>query len=133
MLEKKLSTSKLLAKNAAINAGLQGITMAPKKNPNKNAFVIGFLAPGVFILGINLLKSKLKIKNMLMIPKIPNAMGEIIEITFVRDSWRIVVNIRPRAIIKARTPATTNRPNKIIAFLFSSPDSLFERKERKAG
>jgi len=33
MLEKKLVNNKALAKNAAINAGLQGITIAPKKNP----------------------------------------------------------------------------------------------------
>ena len=33
MLSVKLVIKAVLAKNAAINAGLQGITMAPKKNP----------------------------------------------------------------------------------------------------
>jgi len=33
MLEKKLSIKKARAKNAPINAGLQGMTIAPKKKP----------------------------------------------------------------------------------------------------
>ncbi len=46
ILAKKFVTKSARVKNAAINAGLQGMTIAPKKNPNINALSNGFLAVG---------------------------------------------------------------------------------------
>jgi len=43
MLEIKLLKRMALAKNAAINAGLHGITIAPKKKPKMNALFNGLL------------------------------------------------------------------------------------------
>ena len=43
---KKFVTKRDLAKRAAIKAGLQGTTIAPKKNPNINALSKGFFKIG---------------------------------------------------------------------------------------
>lgn len=85
MLEKKLSMINALAKKAAMKAGLQGITIAPKKKPYRKAFSFGFLLVGVFGFGINLEMSKSNKSKMLTIPRIENAIGEIIPIIFVKE------------------------------------------------
>ena len=74
------------AKKAAMNPGLQGKTIAPKKNPNVNALTNGFLDNfGVRAAGINLAKSILKMSSKLIMKSIPNAIGEIIFTTVVSD------------------------------------------------
>jgi len=42
----KSVTSNVLVKSAAINKGLHGTTIAPKKNPKRNALRYGFFASG---------------------------------------------------------------------------------------
>ena len=44
---KKLVITTVLANNAAINNGLHGITIAPKKKPKINALSFGFLIFGI--------------------------------------------------------------------------------------
>jgi hypothetical protein len=76
-----------IVNKAAINAGLQGITIAPKKNPKTKALRKGLLRIGALtFFGIILLKSKSRIRKMLMIDRIPNAIGEITPITFVNEA-----------------------------------------------
>ncbi len=106
----------VLANKAAINKGLQGITIAPKKKPNKNPFNNGCLLVGVFGFGMNLETSKLNIKNKLIIPKIPKAIGEIIPITFVNETSNIVVKINPKINIKTITPAVITNPSNVSVF-----------------
>ncbi len=79
---------------------------------------------GAVIFGKNFEKSTLKISKILIIPRIPKAIGESIPITFVRDTCRIVVKIRPNRNINEITPRTTSRPRKISVFLLIS--SLLE-------
>jgi len=43
---RKLKADMVLVKKAAINRGLHGTTIAPKKNPNMKALTQGFLAVG---------------------------------------------------------------------------------------
>ena len=113
MLDVKLLNNNALAKKAAINAGLHGITIAPKKNPKIKALSSGFFAVFTFAFGKNLEKSRLNIKNKLIIPSIANAIGETMPMTFVNDSCKRVVNIKPRRVINITTPKTTIKPNKI--------------------
>ena len=122
---KKFENNKDLAKNAEINAGLQGITIAPKKNPYNKAFITGLFAVGVFGFGINLEKSTLNINAILTRIKIPKAIGEIIPITLVRENLKIVVKTNPRININNITPKTIKTPNIAYVFLlvFSSPEN----------
>ena len=118
----------VLVKRTAMNRGLQGITIAPKKKPNNNALSIGFLAAGVWVLGINLPMSILNISNKLIIISMPNAIGEIISITLVRDTFKIVVKISPNNVMNRTTPKVTIDPNNAIVFLLCSfPDNWFDR------
>ena len=74
---KKPDTERVaLVRSAMIKAGLQGITKAPKKKPNRNALSRGFFCSGTFALGKILPKSTLKINSRLTTRRIPNAMGE---------------------------------------------------------
>lgn len=100
-----------LEKRAAIKSGLHGIIIAPKKKPNRNALNLGFLDVGVWKLGKNLLSSILNINIKLISPRIPNAIGDTIPITFVREDCRIVVNTSPRIIINEITPVETKIPS----------------------
>ena len=133
ILEVKLSINNALARKAAIKPGLHGITIAPKKKPNPNALFQGFLLVFTFILGINLPKSKLNIKNILIIPNMAKAIGETIAITLVKDCCNKVVKIRPKSNIKIITPKTITAPNKAYDFLFTSPENLVERKAKNPG
>lgn len=134
ILEKKLSNRKALAKKAVINAGLHGITIAPKKKPNMNALFIGLLfSVLIFDLGINLEKSKSNIKAKLISPKIKKAIGEIIPITLVRDFCRSVVKINPNKIIKIIIPVKIVNPNNKKVFLLSFPENLFDKKAKNPG
>jgi len=133
ILVTKLSNNKALAKKAAIKAGLQGITMAPKKKPKPNALFKGFLLIGAFILGKNLEKSTLNIRNKLIIPNIAKAIGETIAITLVKDCCNKVVKIRPKSNMKIMTPKTTIAPNKAYDFLLSFPENPLARKAKNPG
>jgi hypothetical protein len=53
-LVRKLVTEVLIANKIVKDAGLQGKTTAPKKNPKTNEDLIGFLVKGACILGKNL-------------------------------------------------------------------------------
>lgn len=111
----------LIANRTIRDAGLHGRTMAPKKNPKTNEVKIGFFVIGALTFGKNLEKSKLNIKKILTIAKIPNAMGEIIPITFVSETCRNWVKIKPIKNIEVITPRATIRPRKINDFLASLP------------
>ncbi len=119
MLDAKLSMIKARAKNAPMNAGLHGRTIAPKKNPYVRALIVGCLLVGVLSLGINFPKSTLKINRRLKNPKIPNAIGEIIPTTFVKDFCRNVVKINPKRSMKIITPKVMSKPNKAYCLLFT--------------
>ncbi len=69
-----------IANSIARLAGLQGNTISPKNNPNRNASHNGFCCIGELNLGKNLPISTLKIIRILIIAKIPNAIGLIIPI-----------------------------------------------------
>ena len=59
---------------------------------------------------MNLLKLKLKIKKMLIIASIPNAIGEIIEVTVVKLSLSKNVNMKPIIKSETITPNVTTTP-----------------------
>ena len=125
-LMKKLAV--VVFKNkAAIKAGLHGITIAPKKNPNRKAFFKGFLDVGVLNLGKNFPKSKLKIKNKLITANKVNAIGDITPITFVNETCKIKENTNPNSNINNIKPETTINPNKTTFFLDSFPVNLFDK------
>lgn len=116
----------VLIENKTINgAGLHGSIMAPKKKPNMNELSKGFLVIGALtFFGINLVKSKLKINNILTKAKMLNAIGEIIPIALVKDSCNSLVKIKPTSNIDTIIPNVTIIP-KIIKFFFDSfPDNL---------
>ena len=110
----------LIAKRTIRDAGLHGRIMAPKKNPKMNDVKRGFLVMGALTFGKNLEKSILNIKNILITARIPNAMGEIIPITFVREACKNLVKIKPIKNIDVITPRATIRPRKINDFLAST-------------
>ncbi|MCK5660025.1 MAG: hypothetical protein KAH86_01600 [Methanosarcinales archaeon] len=114
----------VLVKRTAIKSGLQGNTIAPKKKPKRNALIIGFLTTGALVFGRNFPKSILNISNKLIIINMPKAMGEIISITAVRETFNIVVKISPNNSMNEITPNDTSNPNSAIVFLSCSfPDS----------
>jgi len=124
ILAKALVIKADFANKAAINAGLHGTTIAPKKNPYTKALASGFFIKGICAFGINLPMSMSKIRNKLIIAKILNAIGETIPITVVNDICKKVVNTRPSRSINKITPEATNNPNvKIGIFLFLVNDS----------
>ena len=111
----------LIANNTIREAGLQGNTIAPKKKPKIKELKKGFLSIGDFICGKSREKSKLNIKNKLMIAKIPNAIGETIPITFVKDACKNFVKINPNKNIEDITPNATIIPRSIIPRFDSFP------------
>ena len=86
IFSKKVTVDKVLTKRAAINNGLQGITIAPKKKPNMKELKRGFLVIGILTLGINSPKSILNIKRRLIMVSIPKAIGETTPITFDKET-----------------------------------------------
>ena len=52
----------------------------------------------------------LNISKILIIPKIPNAIGEIIEIAFVNEAEKIAVKSNPTINMDSITPNVTTRP-----------------------
>ncbi len=110
MLAMKSTVVMVGINKAAMNNGLQGITIPPKKNPYRKAPRIGFSDWGVLAFGRYLAKSILKISKMLINIKIPNAIGETISITFVREAFRMVVKTKPSNDMKTTTPTTTISP-----------------------
>ena len=74
---------------------------------------------GACIFGINRPRSKLNIKNKLIIVRIPNAIGEIILIALVNDPCKKKVKINPNKNIDKMTPKVIITPNSIICFLLS--------------
>jgi hypothetical protein len=123
----------VLEKRIAINTGLQGTTIDPKKNPKKNADFRGFFDIGARNFGKYFPRSMLKISIRLAIPKITNAIGEMIPTTLFSDSCRIVMNISPSKNMKVITPTATNNPNKKIVFLELFPEKAFDKKARNPG
>ena len=100
----KLVVDVLIANNTIKDAGLQGRTIAPKNKPKINALNSGFFCNGAFTLGKNFPISKLNIIKILIIPRMPNAIGLIISIDFVKDSWSRNVKINPKINIETITP-----------------------------
>ena len=120
---KKSTVEVLIANKIISDAGLHGKTIAPKKKPKINELRKGFLVIGAFILGKNLPKSKLNIKDKLTTAKIPKAIGEIIPIALVSEAWRNFVKINPNKNIEDITPKATINPKKIIVFFDSFSDT----------
>ena len=110
-----------------MKAGLQGITIAPKKKPKRKAFNSGLFEVGTFILGKNLLKSILKINNNPMMASIKNAIGDITPITLVNETCKMVVNIKPNKNINKITPEKISKPNPNICFLVAFTDILLDK------
>jgi len=114
----------LIANKTIRDAGLQGKTIAPKKNPKIKELANGFLVTGAFIcFGISLLKSKLNIRNKLTTARIPKAIGDTIPITLVNDVCKNFVNINPIRNIEDITPKVTNNPKKMKVFFDSLPEN----------
>ncbi len=121
---RKLIVDNVLVNKAAMNNGLHGITIAPKKKPNVNELTTGFFTAGVCIFGRNLPVSISNIKNKLIISNMLNAIGEIIPITLVSDTCSIVVNNSPISTINRITPLEIITPKKAILVLSDPfPDS----------
>ncbi len=124
----KFTLRLVTVKRAAINKGLQGTTIAPKKKPNINAPYKGFLATGACTFGRNLPTSISNINKMLIINNTVKAKGETTPMTFVKDICKNVVNINPSNIMNKMTPEDIIRPKRISSFLFDSfEDSILER------
>ena len=117
----------LIANSIAKDAGLHGSTIAPKKSPKMKALRRGFLVTGALTLGKSFPKSKLNIKKILMMVKIPNAIGEIIPITFVKDFCKKKVKIKPNKNIEVKTPKLTTIPNPIIVFFSTFLSNLLAK------
>ena len=88
---------------------------------------------GLLNFGRNLPTSMLNINKILIMVRITKAIGDTIDITFVKETFRIVVNIKPSKNIKNITPKDINIPNKAKDFLDSVPCSLFERNAKNPG
>lgn len=102
-----------MANKIARDAGLQGKTISPKNNPNKNASHKGFCCIGELNLGKSFPISKLNIIKMLMMARIPNAIGLIIPMELVRDFCNKKVKINPKINIETITPNVTVNPSKM--------------------
>ena len=129
----KLVVDVLIAKRTISDAGLQGSTIAPKKNPKPNAVLSGFLPTGVRNFGKNLLISILKINTKLIRARMPKAMGEIMPIALVNDACKSCVKISPMTNMDATTPKVTITPSKRIVFFFDFVDSCDAKYAKKAG
>ncbi len=129
----KLMVDVLIAKSITKEAGLQGSTIAPKKNPKINELKKGFLVTGAWIFGKSFPKSTLNINKILINARIPNAIGEIIPIAFVKDSCKSFVKIKPNKNIEEIIPNVTISPNPIIVFLDSLPDNWPARYAKYPG
>lgn len=109
----------LTAKSIIRDAGLHGRTIAPKKKPKRKALVFGFLFEfATLICGKILLKFTLKIRRKLTMKRIPNAIGETISVTLVRDTLKIAVKMRPIRKREVITPRVTIQPS--VEILISS-------------
>ena len=108
---KKSTVDVLIANKTISDAGLHGRTIAPKNKPKIKALNKGFFLIGAFTLGNNLPISKLNIIRILIKAKRPKAIGLIIPIAFVKDSWSRNVNINPKTNIEIITPEVTTSPN----------------------
>lgn len=126
MFNKKSAVLAVVANNAAIKRGLHGMIIAPKKKPKANAFRKGFLNVGVFVFGINFPMSTLNISNTLMSNRNPKANGEMIPITFVKETSSIVVKISPKTNIKRSTPTTIKEPSIASVFFCIATSLLFD-------
>ncbi len=114
----------VLVNSTAINGGLHGTTIAPKKNPKTKALSKGLVPRGASVLGRYLPTSISTINSMLIIINIPKAMGDTISITLVKATCRMVVKINPSSSMKTTIPAVMISPNIAMVFLFASfPDS----------
>jgi len=128
----KLVVVVLIANKTIKVAGLQGSTIAPKKNPNKNELSRGFFAVGDLNLGNILPILTLNIIRILTIPSIPNAIGDTIAVIVVNDISNIFVNISPTANMEDITPSVTIKPSRRTVFLLLLPNCP-AKYARKAG
>jgi hypothetical protein len=98
----------------AMNKGLHGITIAPKKKPFINPLARGFLTIGTRILGRSFPTSIFTRSSKLITINIPKAIGDTTSITLVSDTCRTVVNKRPSSNINRITPEVIIRPNRAM-------------------
>ena len=105
-----------IAKRITREAGLQGITIAPKKRPKRKEVFVGFVPVLIEYLGRNFVKSTSNIRRILTTARIANTIGEIIPITFVRDSFKMNEKINPNVNIEVIIPAVIIHANLIICF-----------------
>ena len=85
IFSKNAIVSRAFVKKAAIKSGLQGITIAPKKNPKRKAFHKTCFVLMEWIFGRNLPISMLNIRSILIILSNIKAIGETIPMIFVRE------------------------------------------------
>lgn len=134
IFRKKFMLDMVFVNSTAMNSGLHGTTMAPKKKPYMNARRRGFPATGTRALGRYLPTSTSNINSKLMTINIINATGETIPITLVSDASRKVVNTNPSRNMNNITPDAIIRPNLTSNFLSGSlPGNWVERYAKKPG
>lgn len=75
----------------------------------------------------------MNIINRLTIPSIPNAIGDITPIAFVKELLKIAVNTNPTINIDISIPNVTTRPILMNTFLSSFADSWFDRYAKNPG
>ena len=112
-----------LANRMAINPGLHGTTIAPKKKPYRNALTHGFRAMGARPFGRNLQISistpvtsdlmPVTISIKLMTSKIPKAIGETTWTTLVKETSNSVVKTSPSRNINSMTPVVIIRGSNV--------------------
>lgn len=111
-------------KRVMVNEGSLGITIIPKKNPNKRALNKGIL---VVVIDVNLFKLRLNINKKATKNKIIKAMGEATPVAIFKETFRIVVKTNPTSSINRIIPKLTIRPDKMSVFLFGLLDNWPER------
>lgn len=134
----KSTVDTVLANRMAMNPGLQGTTIAPKKKPYRKADVHGFLVKGARPFGRNVQMSTsilvvndkipVTISARLIMSRMPNAIGETICTTLVNEISKIVVNTNPIRNINKMTPEVIITPNRKMVFrLVAPPETWLER------
>ena len=109
---------------------MHGKTISPKNNPKINASHKGLERRGELNLGNNFPMFTLNIIRMLIIARMPKAIGLIIPIALVKDSCKKKVKINPKMNMEIITPKVTMNPNRTYVFFVALGDSLEDNNER---
>ena len=140
----KSTVDTALANKIAINPGLHGTTIAPKKNPYRNALTHGFRAMGARPFGRNFQISvstpvtndrmPVTISIRLMTSRVPKAIGETIWTMLVKETSKRVVKTSPITNINSMTPVVIISPKRNIVFRpVRSPEICVDRYTKNPG